>query len=158
MPPILPAWNNAEPGTSLSPLLDILEGFVAEISQDWRTEVFTFNGEVFEIHLDGEWIGERLVVGMSGQTDKELVAWMSGAVIGSSSVWGSLSDHRVLGATRKQVLEVPELGLRGNNGQILFSIIVDPRIVLKDQTFVIGNVNMTRKVPRPQQVVLYLKG
>ena len=158
VPPILPAWNHAEPGTSLSPLLDILEGFVAEISQAWRTEVFTFNGEVFEIHLDGEWIGERLVVGMSGQTDKELVAWMSGAVIGSSSVWGSLSDHRVLGATRKQVLEVPELGLRGNNGQILFSIIVDPRIVLKDQTFVIGNVNMTRKVPRPQQVVLYLKG
>ncbi len=64
----------------------------------------------------------------------------------------------MLGALRTQVFEVPEMGLRGNSGQLLFSIQVDSQISLKEEALVIGNINTSRKVARPQQVTLYVKG
>jgi type VI secretion system protein ImpJ len=158
VPPLLPPWNHAEPVASFDPLFVALESLVSEVSQEWREETFTFNGETFELHMHANWLGAHIVVGVSGQTDSELLSWMSGAVIGSKSVWDSLSDHRVLGASRTQVFEVPEMGLRGNSGQLLFSIQVDSQIILKEEALVIGNINTSRKVARPQQVTLYVKG
>ena len=158
VPPLLPPWNHAEPVASFDPLFVALESLVSEVSQEWREETFTFNGETFELHMHANWLGAHIVVGVSGQTDSELLSWMSGAVIGSKSVWDSLSDHRVLGASRTQVFEVPEMGLRGNSGQFLFSIQVDSQIILKEEALVIGNINTSRKVARPQQVTLYVKG
>ena len=158
VPPILPPWNHADPSASLKPLFEAIDSLIAEVSQDWREEMFAFNGETFELHMNADWLGDHIVLGISGQTEAELVSWMSGAVIGSRSVWSSLSDYRVLGAARKQVMEVPEMGLRGNSGRLLFSVHVDSQIILKEEPLVIGNVNMSRKIARPQQVAMYVKG
>jgi type VI secretion system protein ImpJ len=158
VPPMLPPWNHADPAASLKPLFEAIDSLIAEVSQDWREEMFAFNGETFELHMNADWLGDHIVLGISGQTEAELVSWMSGAVIGSRSVWSSLSDYRVLGAARKQVMEVPEMGLRGNTGRLLFSVQVDSQIILKEEPLVIGNVNMSRKIARPQQVTMYVKG
>ncbi|MBC5764491.1 type VI secretion system baseplate subunit TssK [Ramlibacter sp. GTP1] len=153
-----PEWDTADPLSALDPVLRSVEDLVGEVSQDWRTHVFGFDGRMFSLELQPQWLGKRLVVGLRGQTERDHVAWMAGAVIGSRTVWTTLSDRRILGAPRKQVEEAPDLGVRASSGYTLFSIDVSESFIVADQPLVISNTNETSTSQRPQEVVLFTKG
>ncbi len=153
-----PAWRHDDPMSALAPLLDYLETVAGEVSEDWRTHVFHFDAGAFSIEMQPEWLGKRLVLGLRGQPERELVAWMGGAVIGSRTVWTSLNDRRVLGAARTSVQEAPELGLRSGSGYTLFSIAVTSEHIVEDQALVVSNVNESNASLRPQEIVLFTKG
>jgi type VI secretion system protein ImpJ len=157
VPLLPPVWDHADPMAAFGPVLETLQDFVAEVSQDWRTQAFSFDGQVFSIELQPQWLGRRLVVGLSGQPERELAAWMAGAVIGSRTVWTSLSDRRVLGAQRRRIDEAPELGVRASSGYSLFAIDVAESFIVPDQPLVISNANETSTTPRPREVVLFIK-
>jgi type VI secretion system protein ImpJ len=108
--------------------------------------------------MQPQWLGPRLVVGLRGQPERELAAWMAGAVIGSRTVWTSLSERRVLGAARKRIDEAPELGLRSGAGYTLFAIEVNDSFIVADQPLVISNANETNASQRPQEMVLFVQG
>ncbi len=153
-----PAWRHDDPMSALGPLLDYLETVAGEVSEDWRTHVFHFDNGAFSIEMQPDWIGQRLVLGLRGQPERELVAWMGGAVIGSRTVWTSLNDRRVLGAARTPVQEAPDLGLRSGSGYTLFSIAVTSEHIVADQPLVVSNVNESNAALRPQEIVLFTKG
>ena len=153
-----PAWDAADPLSALEPVLQAAVDLVAEVSQEWRTHVFGFDGRTFSIDLQPQWIAQRLVVGLRGQSERDHVAWMSGAVIGSRTVWTTLSDRRILGAPRKQIEEAADLGVRASSGYTLFSIDVSESFIVADQPLVISNANETSTSQRPQEVVLFTKG
>jgi type VI secretion system protein ImpJ len=138
-------------------VLDTLQDFVAEVSQDWRTQLFGFEAGVFSLDLQPQWLGHRLVVGLAGESERELAAWMAGAVIGSRTLWTSLSDRRVLGAQRRRIEEAPELGVRASAGYTLFAIDVAETFIVADQPLVISNANETSATPRPREMVLFIK-
>ena len=158
VPLLPPACDHADPMAALGPVLQALQDFVGEVSQDWRTQLFGFDGEVFALDLQPEWLGPRLVVGLRGQAERELVAWMNGAVIGSRTVWTSLSDRRVLGAGRRRIEEAPELGLRSGAGYTLFAIEASESFIVAGQPLVVSNANETNASQRPQEMVLFVKG
>ncbi len=158
VPLMPPPWNHADPLSSIEPLLHSVEEMAAEVSQDWRIQVFSFAGEFFILKLKPEWMGRRLVVGLRGQSDRDLIAWMNGAVIGSKTVWPTLSDRRVIGAPRNQIDEAPELGVRASAGYLLYSIEVAADTILPDEALVIGNRNESGSAQRPQELVLFVKG
>jgi type VI secretion system protein ImpJ len=153
-----PAWDPSDPLAALDPVLQAVSEMVGEVSQDWRTQVFGFDGRVFSLELQPQWLGPRIVVGLRGQGERDLAAWMAGAIIGSRTVWTSLSDRRIPGAPRKQIDEAKDLGVRASSGYTLFEITVSDETIVADQPLVISNANETSTSQRPQELVLFTKG
>jgi type VI secretion system protein ImpJ len=158
VPLMPPPWNHADPLSSIEPLLQSVEELAAEVSQDWRIQLFSFAGEFFMLKLRPEWMSRQLVIGLRGQVERDLMSWMNGAVIGSKTVWPALSDRRVIGAARTQIDEAPALGVRSSAGYLLYSIEVTADAIVPNEALVIGNRNESGSAQRPQELVLFVKG
>jgi type VI secretion system protein ImpJ len=158
LPPVPPDYDHADPLAVFTPLLRALRDEISEVSEDYREHKFEFRQGAFEIALQPDWIGERLVVGLRGQSERDLLAWMEGAVVGSRSVHASLRRRRVLGAVRRVVEHAQELGVRSGSGYLLFEIQADPSLVLASESLIIGNPNEGANAQRPPEMLLFVKG
>jgi type VI secretion system protein ImpJ len=152
-----PRWMHTDPASCFDTVLSEIEELVLEVSQDWRAIVFGFDGKVFSI--DGEFLPKtnRFYVGLRGQSEEELMKWMSGAVIGSQTIWTSLTDRRILGAARKKVEQVEELGLRTSSGYSIYAVELSENFVVFNQPLLISNANESKLSPRPREIVLFEK-
>jgi type VI secretion system protein ImpJ len=157
--PMMPdPWIQADPRAAIGPMLEALEDLVGEVSQEWHTVPFIVEAGRYTLDLPPDWSGTRLVVGLRGRPERDLVAWMAGAVIGSREVWDSLTDRRVLGAARLRLDDAPELGLRSSAGYVLFGIEASDMLTASGQPLLIGNLNETDAMHRPHEMVLFVKG
>ncbi|MYM88567.1 type VI secretion system baseplate subunit TssK [Rugamonas sp. FT82W] len=158
VPIMPPAYDHADTAPAFDAVLTALADLVGEVSQEWKTCVFGYDGQAFSLAMQAEWLGARLVVGLRGQPEREAAQWMAGAVIGSQTVWTSLTDRRVLGAPRSRIDAAPELGLRASAGYTLFSVEVSDEFIVAGQALLISNANESLQTQRPQEVVLFIKG
>jgi type VI secretion system protein ImpJ len=152
-----PTWQHSDPYVCLDSVLSELEELVLEVSQEWRPIVFNFDGKVFSIPGENLPNSTKFYLGLRGQTEEELIKWMNGAVIGSQTIWTSLTDRRVLGAARKKVEQVEEFGLRSSSGYTLFSVELNDNFIVPDQLLLISNANESKTAPRPREIVLFEK-
>lgn len=153
-----PAYLHADSYGAFDAVLGHLHGLVAEVSQEWTSVPFSFDGEVFTLAMRPEWLGARLVVGLRGQGQPELRGWMEGATIGSRTVSASLRDRRVPGAARHVIDGAPEMGLHDGGGALLFAVALDAQFIVAGQDLLIGNDNSAQRGVRPQEIVVYIKG
>jgi type VI secretion system protein ImpJ len=153
-----PDYDHADPLSVFTPMLRFLREASSEINEDFRQYKFDFDHAAFALKLRPEWIGERLVIGVRGQSDRDLLAWMAGAVIGSQPVYPSLRSRRVLGAVRRNVEYAEELGLRSGSGYLLFEIQAASGLVQGDEPLLIANSNEGESAQRPQEMLLFVKG
>ncbi|RAR65726.1 type VI secretion system protein ImpJ [Paraburkholderia unamae] len=158
LPPVPPDYDHADPRAVFEPLLRALREATSEVSEAYRECKFDFRHGAFELGLRDEWAGERLVVGLRGQSDRDLLAWMEGAVIGSQTVYPSLRSRRVLGAARRPIDYAEELGVRAGSGYLLFEIRWEPPFTAPNEPLVIGNPNEGERAQRPQEILLFVKG
>jgi type VI secretion system protein ImpJ len=158
VPLLAPAYDHADCAPQFDAVLDAMTGLVGEVSQEWKTVTFGFDGRAFGLPLQPEWLGARLVVGLRGQPEREAAGWMAGAVIGSQTIWTSLTDRRVLGAARQRIDEAPELGVRASAGYTLFGIDAADAFIVAGQALLISNVNESLQAQRPQEIVLFVRG
>jgi type VI secretion system protein ImpJ len=158
MPPLSPAYIHNAQTAVFDMLLDNVAEMLSHVSQEHRLHPFELRDGIFSIPMQAEWRGSRLVVGLRGQPERDLLAWMAGAVIGSASAWASLRDRRVLGAGRAPIEAAPELGLRGGAGYTLFEIDPQDAKVSAGDPLQIFNANETHEAQRPHEVVLFVKG
>lgn len=158
MPLLPPPYEHARPRAVFEQLMSHLEEAMAEVTQDHVLVLFEFKDGAFTLQLQPEWVTQRLVVGLRGQPEKDAIAWMQGAVIGSASSWNSLRERRVLGAVREPIDSVPELGVRSSNGYTLFAIEAAAPLVSAGQALLISNSNETLAAQRPPEAVLFVKG
>jgi type VI secretion system protein ImpJ len=158
MPMLPPAYVHEAPRAAFDKLLEALEDLGADVSQEHRLHPFDLRGEVFTLPLRADWLGTRLVIGLRGQAERDLLAWMDGAVIGTTAQWASLRERRVLGAARERLDAAPELGLRGNSGYTLFA--VDPKALTEGggESLLITNASGGQAAQRPHEAVLFVKG
>jgi len=157
LPPVPPGYDHADLMTTLEPLIGSLNDALQEVSQEYREIKFEFKHAAFELLLLPEWVDKRLIVGMRGQSEKDLLAWMNGAIIGSQSAYASLRERRVLGAPRAPVEVAEELGVRTSAGYMLFAIPVSAGLTVPGQPLIISNSD-SAAAQRPQELVLFVKG
>jgi len=157
LPPVPADYDHADPLAVFTPLLGSLREAIAEVSEGYRERKFRYGNEMFEIVLQAQWVQGRLVVGLRGQSDRDLLAWIDGAVIGSESVYASLRSRRVLGAARRAVEYAEELGIRSGSGYLLFEVQADPALVRAGEALVISNPNEGASAQRPQEMLLFTK-
>lgn len=159
MPPQPAAWDHQHPQAMFDSVLATLEDALAEVSQEHRLMPFELRDGIFSLALRAAWLeSPRLVLGLRGQPEGELMAWMSGAMLGSASSWASLRERRVLGAGRTRIDSAPELGLRGSSGYTLFAIDTVDVQMQAQELLQIANLNEQHAAQRPQEVVLFVKG
>jgi type VI secretion system protein ImpJ len=160
-----PPYVHADSHAAFTSVLATLEGLVNEVSQEWRSIAFTYDGTVFAVPMQDVWLTRRLVVGLRGQGEREVGKWMAGATIGSRTMSASLRDRRMPGARRAQIEHAPELNLRASGGTILFEIAADPQFIVAGQDLLISNDGgagdgsglAAQHALRPQEIVLYVK-
>jgi len=158
LPPVPPEYDHADPLAVLNPVLDALQDSLQEISQEYREHKFEYRHGAFEIVLQPEWVDKQLVVGMRGQPEKDLIAWMNGAIVGSQSAYASLRERRVLGAQRAHIEVAEELGVRASSGYTLFSIQTSAALTLANEPLIVSNSTESASAQRPQEMVLFVKG
>lgn len=158
MPLLPPAYDHARPRAAFDTVLAALEDAVQDVSQEHRLQPFDFRDGRFTLALQPEWRGPRLVVGLRGQPERELVAWMEGAVIGTASGWTSLRERRVLGAARSRIDAAPELGLRNSTGYTLFAIDLGTSGVAAGEPLLMANAHEAHAAQRPHEAMLFVKG
>ncbi len=158
LPPVPPPYDHANPLSVLNPVLEALQDSLLEISQEYREHKFEYRHGAFEIGLQPEWVDKQLVVGLRGQPEKDLVAWMSGAIVGSQSAYASLRERRVLGALRSHIEVSQELGVRASSGYTLFSIQTSAALTLAGEPLIVSNSTESASAQRPQEMVLFVKG
>jgi type VI secretion system protein ImpJ len=157
LPPVPPDYDHADPVAVFAPLLASLGDAMAEVSEGYRERKFRYGNDLFDIALHAQWVEGRLVIGLRGQSDRDLLAWMDGAVIGSESVYASLRSRRVLGAARRAVEYAEELGIRSGSGYLLFEVEADPALVRPGEALAIGNPSEGASAQRPQEIMLFTK-
>lgn len=157
LPPVPPEYDHADPRATLAPVLDALQASLDEISQDYREFKFEYRHSAFEIVLQTEWMTPKFVIGLKGQPERELIAWMSGSIIGSQSAYASLRERRVLGAERVFIESALELGVRASSGFTLFSVQADTALTLANEALIISNSTESATAQRPQEMVLFVK-
>ena len=158
LPPVPPEYDHADPLAVLNPVLEALQDSLMEISQEYREHKFEYRHGAFEINLLPEWVDKQLVVGLRGQPEKDLVAWMNGAIVGSQSAYASLRERRVLGAMRSHIEVAQELGVRASSGYTLFSIQASAALTLPNEPLIVSNSTESASAQRPQEMVLFVKG
>lgn len=158
LPPVPPEYDHANPLAVFNPVLEALQDSLQEISQEYREHKFEYRHGAFEIGLQTEWVGKELVVGLRGQPEKDLIAWMNGAIVGSQSAYASLRERRVLGALRSSIEVAEELGVRASSGYTLFSIQTSAALTLANEPLIVSNSTESASALRPQEMVLFVKG
>ena len=157
LPPVPPDYDHAAPLACLTPVLDALQDALLEVSQEYREFKFEFRHGAFEIGLKPEWVDKQLVLGLRGQPERDLVAWMGGAIVGAQSAYASLREKRVLGADRAHIEGAQELGVRASSGYTLFSIQTSAALTIGGEPLVVSNASESAQAQRPQEMVLFVK-
>lgn len=156
LPPPPPPYDHADPSRVFMPLLAMLDGMIADISQAHRAHEFEWHDGAFEIELKPEWVAQpRLIVGLHGPVDEGLRAWMAGAIIGGRSVLHSLRERRILGAQRQPIEQADELGLRAGSGFLLQSVQTRPDLMAPGDRLVVCNPGEGAQATRPRRMVLF---
>jgi len=156
VPPAPVPYRHMDLHSSFDALLAQVGEMLEAVSQTYREIKFTLDNGAFSLMIDPQWMGERLVVGARGPSEREILAWMDGALIGSDTVLGGLREKRILGAARSRIERADELGLAGVAGMTLFTIRADAAFVVPGRPLIIANRNESAGAQRPAEIILYV--
>jgi type VI secretion system protein ImpJ len=155
-PPPVP-YLHTDLHTTFENLIALLGDMMRAVSHTYREMKFKYERGAFTRLIEPEWLGERLIVGVRGQSERDLLAWMEGALIGSDTILEPLREKRVLGAQRVNIERAEELELDAGGGLTLFAIRVDPEFILPNLPLLIFNPGEGAAVQRPTEIILYVK-
>jgi len=155
-PPPVP-YRHTDLHATYAALVAQIDGMLEAVSQTYREMKFKYEDGVFAHLIEPAWLGERLIIGVRAQSERDLLSWMEGALIGSDAILGPLREKRVLGAQRTRIERAEELGLDAGAGIALFAIRVDPNFILPDRPLWIFNPGEGAAAQRPSEIILYVK-
>ena len=158
LPPVPLDYDHGDPSSVFGPLLQALREAVAEVSQEYREHKLEFRQGAFGVTLLPEWLaGKRLVIGLRGQSERDLIAWMNSAIVGTQTAYPSLRERRVLGAVRAPIESADDLGVRPGSGYLLFEVQTSAALTVPGERLVIANANESATAQPPQEIVLFVK-
>ncbi|HEY7491493.1 MAG TPA: type VI secretion system baseplate subunit TssK [Candidatus Tectomicrobia bacterium] len=156
VPPVLPVYNHNDLRATFAPAQAFIFRVLDEgVHEDYTTHPFQYADGLFGLTFDRAWMDARLVIGVRGQasmTEREVVAWVEGSVIGASSVLQSMRERRVLGVARQHIER--DDNLVPARGVVLFALAADSTYLKPNEVLQICNASGTL---RPSEIVLYVR-
>ncbi len=156
VPPAPVPYRHTDLRSAFDALLGQVGSMLEAVSQTYREIKFALDHGNFSLTIPSEWLGERLVVGVRGSSEREIADWMDGALIGSDTVLGDLREKRILGAARARIERAEEMALAGGAGLTLFAIKVDQAFVVPGRPLLMANRGESAAMQRPAEIILYV--
>jgi len=159
VPPAFAAYDHNNLHATFRQVSDYVDRVLGEAFVDSHADyLFALEAGVFSLDYDPSWSGRSLVLGVrarSGESEREVAAWMESAIIGSDSEVPSIRNRRVLGAARR--ISEGEGELVPTRGVQLYSLGIDPLAVLAGEPLRILNPDDPEGRQAPAEIVLYVR-
>lgn len=159
VPPALEPYDHDDPRASFEEARAFIEQALREgLSESYATYSFYLAEESFFLKFDRAWMSRSLILGVrgrSGAQEREVEAWVEGAVIASKSRVPELEQSRTRGVARKRIES--DADLVPARGVLLYSLGVDQRLVVPEELLEIKNPDDPSGKLRPVEIVLYVR-
>lgn len=159
IPPVFSSYNHNDLKATFDQVRDFIARTIDEgIIESHTPYAFRLDDGVFSIPFDAAWMAGDLVIGArgrSGATEKEIVAWMDEALIGSRTRMANMREKRILGASRRRIDRDGEL--LAARGSVLFAVRPDPAFIDPDEVLQITNTADPANALGPDEIVLYVR-
>jgi len=158
IPPAFEPYDHDDALASFREVLDYIAYCLNALQEGFSIVPFAKDDRVFKVDLERSWMAEKLIIGVKGSVhmqEKDLIEWITSAVIATKDFVEGVRDKRILGASRSLISGSKELRLMPSRDMILLEIVYDHSFINPDEEFQIFNVADTA-LKRPTEVVLYV--
>lgn len=159
VPPQFEAYNHDDVAGSFAPLLSFAHRMLESVSETHLPVAFTYENGAFQLLMETAWLRSDLLIGVRArprQSEQEVNAWISEAVIASTDRVGPASETRVRGAARRQLTAEEDLEFLPARGTFVFRIAADPHFIVARQVLQIVNFSDRAGERRPVEIVLHV--
>lgn len=159
VPPVLEPYDHEDPRTSFEAAKAFIDQALREgLSESYTSYTFYLAEASFFLKFDAAWLSRSLILGVrgaSGAREREVEAWVEGAVIASKSRVPELEQTRSRGLARKRI--EADADLVPARGVLLYSLGVDQRLAVPEELLEIKNPDDPGGKLRPVEIVLYVR-
>lgn len=155
---VFSTFNQLNAGFCFREVSDFINSILKNLGEHVEKRLFQQKQGYFGTHIPFIWKTPKLLVGArinSQATQSDTYAWIQNAIIGSQSTIRSLTDRRVIGATRNLIQGDTEHLIRVSKDIILFAIDLETEFVKKGEVLYIYNPSDKRST-RPLELYLYV--
>jgi type VI secretion system protein ImpJ len=159
LPPELPAYDHDDLGATFLRIERYIERAVEEgIIESFTEHPFRLEQGRFRIDLSRAWQGKMLVLcvrGRRGLDEKDVLAWMNGALLGADATIRELQASRSLGVWRARTDRQGDLVAAA--GKLLFEMDLRSPFLRLGEPLVLVNTEDPAAVAGPAEVLLYVE-
>lgn len=159
LPPELPAYNHEDLAAAFARVERYLLRAVEEgIVESFIEHPFRLDQGRFRLDLARAWQGRMLVLcvrGRRGVEEKDVLAWMGGAVLGADGASRELQASRSLGVRRARIERQGDLVAAA--GKLLFELDLRNPFLRIGEPLVLFNTEDPTAAAGPAEVVLYVE-
>jgi type VI secretion system protein ImpJ len=159
VPPVFPVYQHNSLRKTFQPVFTFLATMMDLIKRISISVPFAQEDRTFGIDLKPEWVfQDSWIIGIRhslSMSEKDVMDWLSGAIIATDEFVLSVRDKRILGAQREAVEQIPEMGLVLNKGVIFVKVANDPQFINPQGRLKIFNIS-DNDDKRPAEVLLYI--
>lgn len=159
LPPELPPYDHEDIGASFLRVERYVERAVEEgIVESFTEHPFRLEHGRFRVDLSRGWQGKMLVLcvrGRRGAEEKDVLAWMNGALLGAEGAVRELQASRSLGVRRGRIDRQGDLVAAA--GKLLFEMDLRSPFLRLGEPFVLLNTEDPTASAGPAEVLLYVE-
>ena len=159
VPPDFRPYNHNDLRGAFTPVVEFAHRMIDQgIPETYSTIPFNLENGIFSLRFDGAWMDRRLILAVRaepGTSEREVVSWLEGALIGSSKKISSMRGNRILGPARERIDRDEEL--LPARGVVLFALKPDPQFVEPNEVLQILNLGDRAGAVKPAEIVLHVK-
>ena len=123
-PPILAPYDHDNPLQAYEAVSAFVMQMLDRVSELYSAIPFKDEDDVFSLDLQADWLKRPLTIGVRarpGDTETDVIDWMSGALIGSDTALTGTKDRRVLGSARLRLVRAEERDLTARRRVVWFA-------------------------------------
>ena len=157
VPPQFERYDHADLDRTFEPLLGFARRMLESVSETHMPIAFVYEAGAFRLMMEPTWLRGDLLIGVRArpqQSESEVNAWISEAVIASAERVGEAAETRVRGAARRPLSAEEDLEFLPARGTFIFRIAADPHFIAPQRILEIVNPSDRAGERRPIEIVL----
>lgn len=161
LPPLFPPYDHNDLRKTFDPVMTFIDSIINTVKSPSISVLFDKEDRVFQKMMKPPYLeSNTLVLGIHlgpNLTSAAANNWIKGAVICSESAVKDIKEKRILGAQRKIVEQIPNMGLISGETQIFITVENTEQYIKPQECLKIYNPSDT-ETSRPKDVYLYVVG
>ncbi|MFT7620848.1 MAG: type VI secretion system protein ImpJ [Myxococcota bacterium] len=159
IPPIPPAYTHADLQGCFSELIGTLESMLHRgTNEQFQGYPFTLTDDRFERALRPEWLSGAVLLSVQprrGVSERDAMAWVESALMGTESRLEAMRNRRLRGVTRRRIDRYKDFVPTGDN--LLYELTETERHIVPSEALVCFNPEAHHVLARPVALVLYVE-